>query len=90
MQKRSPKTAASSLGSGHGPLPAADTPLTLAEIREVLGDEGYSADGRKAWLKQVLTTLEQEASDRSQALAADVRKMIDSASTPIREKGGVE
>lgn len=32
--------------------------ISLEEIRDVLQDDGYSANQRKAWLKEVLTDLQ--------------------------------
>jgi len=45
--------------SGHKPLraPQTGTPVTRDEVMDVLADEGYSADQRKGWLKEVLTEL---------------------------------
>ena len=37
--------------------PGAGDEISRNEIFEVLADEGYSAEGRKAWLKDVLTRL---------------------------------
>ena len=49
--------------------------ITLQEIQDVLADQGYSADKRKAWLKEVLTDLEQE---HSKTPSADRKQLIDS------------
>ncbi|MBI1251837.1 MAG: hypothetical protein GC189_10225 [Alphaproteobacteria bacterium] len=39
------------------PLHHDGNPITVEDINEVLANEGYSADQRKGWLKEVLTEL---------------------------------
>ncbi len=39
--------------------PTKGRPISRNEILEVMADEGYSGDGRKAWLKEVLTQVAQ-------------------------------
>jgi hypothetical protein len=55
--------------------------ISLQEIQDVLLDDGYSVDRRKAWLKELLTDLEQEdsrkASPERAKLIADVKRIID-------------
>jgi hypothetical protein len=53
--------------------------ISEQEVQDVLADEGYSADLRKAWLKDILTELAQEgvrgARDRK-ILARAVKKIV--------------
>lgn len=61
--------------------PGAGRPITREEINDVLADEGYSADERKTWLKDVLTDLtahrpETPDPDRDE-LIEEVRRIID-------------
>lgn len=37
--------------------PQTGVPVTREEIKDVLANQGYSADQRKGWLKEVLTEL---------------------------------
>jgi len=47
------------LNQGDKPgLPPAGGEISLEEIRDILQDDGYSANQRKAWLKEVLTELQ--------------------------------
>lgn len=51
------------------------------EIQDLLADEGYSADDRKGWLKEVLTDLETEhaarPSDDKRQLLDDIKSIAD-------------
>ena len=51
------------------------------EIRDVLADEGYSAGARKAWLKTVLTELQE--GDGSGAETAERRRLIEEINAVI-------
>lgn len=60
--------------------PTATDGITPEEVQAVLLDEGYSADHRKAWLKQLLTELTVEprraqSRDRRE-LAARIRRVL--------------
>jgi len=66
------------------------TPVGEEEIRDLLADEGYSADRRKGWLKEVLTALTAEekrgSSPRRRALIAEISQIIgDSRREPISD-----
>ncbi len=54
--------------------PERDWPISRNEILEVMADEGYSADGRKAWLKDVLTRVSQEQEENPEP---DRKKLMD-------------
>lgn len=55
--------------------------LSLQEIQDALTDQGYSADGRKGWLREVLTELEAIHAREASAETAD---LIDSIKTVLR------
>ncbi|MGX1096466.1 hypothetical protein [Amorphus sp. MBR-141] len=54
--------------------------LSLQEIQDALTDQGYSADGRKGWLREVLTELEAVHAREASAEMAD---LIDSIKTVL-------
>lgn len=89
LKRRAPKAARSEAGSlSRRKLKG----ITLAEIQDMLLDDGYSTDERKTWLKRVLTDLShQDASDASPEkarLIEDVKRVIrkhQRAGTPIAE-----
>ena len=55
--------------------------MSRTEIMDVLADEGYSAGGRKGWLKKVLTRLaksQQQAPDGKRAeLVSEIKDILD-------------
>ncbi|MFG6585275.1 hypothetical protein [Sulfitobacter sp. 1A12779] len=53
-------------------LPEIGKNLSRNEIMDVLADEGYSASGRKGWLKQVLTRLETEQHESPNSTRAEL------------------
>ncbi len=57
--------------------------MTLEEIREVLADEGYSADRRKTWLKEVLTDV---TAEHSTTPSPDRAKLIDEIKEIIEQQ----
>ncbi len=54
--------------------------ITLQEIQDALADEGYSANQRKGWLKELLTDLERaQAADPSgdhAELVGEIKEII--------------
>jgi hypothetical protein len=56
-------------------------PITREEIMYVLADEGYSADQRMGWLKEILTQLTaQEASlpvEQRKELISEIKAILD-------------
>lgn len=88
MPRRPPSPHASSVRKGSVTLPLPRASLTLADVQEVLSQEGYSADARKSWLKELLTDLQGDGSQRGNELSAAVRELVVRSSKPIRDKGG--
>lgn len=54
--------------------------ITRNEILDVMADEGYAADDRKAWLKDVLTQVSQDDEGRTdpdrQKLMQEIREIL--------------
>lgn len=54
--------------------------IGLDELRDVLMDDGYSADERKAWIKGMLNDLQQGSSEipeeERRRLVAEVKRII--------------
>jgi hypothetical protein len=62
---RANNSAERNAGGNHSvKLPDMSAHVTLDEIQDVMADVGYSADQRKGWLKEVLTELTKEQSER--------------------------
>jgi hypothetical protein len=55
-------------------LPRFGPDVTLEEIQDVLNDDGYSANQRKGWLKEVLTDLQNL---RSQQHSGELDELIE-------------
>lgn len=68
-------------------LPQAGGEISLEEIRDVLEDDGYSANRRKAWLKEILTELQDnrakpQSPDRDDLIQAVKDIIADHQETP--------
>lgn len=61
--------------------PHTGTPVTREEIMDVLAHEGYSADQRKGWLKEVLTELigeeERNPDPNQKRMIKEVKEILD-------------
>jgi hypothetical protein len=58
------KPGAGAIDNDQRPLPSLED-ISAQEIRDVLMDEGYSADNRRAWLREVLTSIQADDGPRS-------------------------
>ncbi len=60
--------------------PEEGRPISRNEILAVMADEGYSADRRKSWLKEVLTHVsksgENGADPEQEKLEAEIREIL--------------
>lgn len=59
-----------------GQFPELGEGLSRNEIMDILADEGYSAGGRKGWLKRVLTRLATEQQENPDANRAELVEEI--------------
>ena len=82
MRQESRKAVPTIKGKRSKEPSAAGGEISLEEIQDLLHDDGYSANQRKAWLKEVLTDLQ----DRTKSSSRDRDDLIKAIKDIIAEK----